>query len=68
MARGGKARPHPVPLLQGEGGSSAAVLIIRATVLAEHSTANPETDDGYSFSQGEKGRLRASQIGALRML
>jgi hypothetical protein len=44
---------------QGEGESSAAFLKIRATGLAGHASAKPETCQRHSFSPGEKARMRA---------
>jgi hypothetical protein len=44
-----------------ESETSAAILRIRKTELAEHSSANLESFDRYSFSQREKVRMRASQ-------
>jgi hypothetical protein len=44
----------------GEGESSAVILIIHETGLTEDASAISETYDGYSFSQGEKARMRAS--------
>jgi hypothetical protein len=55
------ARPHPSPLLQGEGEISAAYLENRVAGFAGRSSTKPEARDGCSFSQGEKVRMRASQ-------
>jgi hypothetical protein len=55
-----KARPHPGPLLGGEGETSAANPKIPATELAGHSSAIQKASDGFSFSLGEKVRMRAS--------
>jgi hypothetical protein len=54
----GLTRPHPNPpsafaeatVDKGEGETSATILRIRTTELAEHSAAKPESFDRYSFS------------------
>src|SRR5208283_6249196 len=48
------ARPHPGPLLRGEGEFFAALLKIRATGFADRSSAKLKTTGGFSFSWGRR--------------
>jgi len=46
----------------GEGETSAVFFVNRTIAFARRSSAKPEASAGHSFSQGEKARMRASQI------
>src|SRR5258706_4057269 len=55
---GGDVRPHPGPLLRGEGESLPVSLRIRATGLAESSISKAAADSGRSLSWGRDSTTR----------
>ncbi len=59
VERFGSSSPRPSP--PGEGESLAAALENYAIGLAGQADPKPEPNDGCSFSQGEKVRMRASR-------